>query len=350
MGPKKSARKAKGSPSYTIQLNLMLTELYHIVATSHPEPSAKTTKPRIATAKSDSKPIKKAVEKDEVPGADLFEHIKKRDLLSIAAPLASRKRAADFYDSDSADGNDDQQRIPASKPKKVKKSKDVIESKKEPSVTRPITTGNIKRPDDARPHGKPKKPSEKILAQVHAENDSPKKSITAEKKSSKPAQEKSIVKQSKQDSSSKKGNIQSPEVRTLARHKSDSSQTKVSATKGSVEAPKQQSSEENAARWKRSKRVREKGRNIPREADPVDHSIASDIQESSEDEEDQTAALLKGFESSESEDSSGDEGFEQGRPIPKIPSTQKTQSKLAQIKEDGNGETGVLYVGLVLEA
>ncbi|KAI9789684.1 MAG: hypothetical protein M1816_005859 [Peltula sp. TS41687] len=167
MGPKRSASKAK--------------DIY-VVANDHPEPSVKpsTTKFRKArTSKPELKP-KKAVGKDEVPGAELFEHIKKGDLLSVAAPLASRKRAADFFDSDSDDDENDhqQQPIAAPEPKKAKKT-------------------------------------------------------------------------------------------------------------------------------------------------------------------------LKGFESTDSEDSSGDEGFEQGRPIPKVPNTRKTQNKLARIKENGNTETGVIYVGRI---
>ena len=71
--------------------------------------------------------------------------------------------------------------------------------------------------------------------------------------------------------------------------------------------------------------------------------------ESSDNEHDQTSALLKGFESSETDDISDeqeeldDRGLERKQQLPDIPSTKKTRSELARIKP--NGESGVVYIG-----
>lgn len=77
-----------------------------------------------------------------------------------------------------------------------------------------------------------------------------------------------------------------------------------------------------------------------------------DIPPESEDEEDedlddQTAALIKGFESSGDEDESADEGFDKEKPVPKIPDSKKTQRKIAKkLKQNGAPEEpGTVYVG-----
>ncbi len=63
--------------------------------------------------------------------------------------------------------------------------------------------------------------------------------------------------------------------------------------------------------------------------------------------DDQTAALLKGLESSEEEDVSGDEGFEQGQDVPALPDA-KLNKKLKVVGRKGEGsEPGVVYVGYV---
>lgn len=64
--------------------------------------------------------------------------------------------------------------------------------------------------------------------------------------------------------------------------------------------------------------------------------------------EDQTAALLKGFESSGEEDGSGDEGFKQGQDVPALPDAKKLNKKLKLANKQGEGqESGVVYVGYV---
>lgn len=64
--------------------------------------------------------------------------------------------------------------------------------------------------------------------------------------------------------------------------------------------------------------------------------------------EDQTAALLKGFESSGDENGSGDEGFKQGQEVPALPDAKKLNKKLKLANKPGEGvESGVVYVGYV---
>ena len=62
-------------------------------------------------------------------------------------------------------------------------------------------------------------------------------------------------------------------------------------------------------------------------------------------EDDQTAALLKGFESSEDEDAPSGEGFVEGQKIPNLPAAAKKASN--KLKKSGTGETnvGVIYIG-----
>jgi nucleolar protein 15 len=92
---------------------------------------------------------------------------------------------------------------------------------------------------------------------------------------------------------------------------------------------------------------------VVEESDDEDNEqvpVVSD--DSSEDEEDdtlddQTAALIKGFESSGDEDESGDEGFDPDQPVPKIPDSKKAKRKiLKKQKKHGEPEApGTVYIG-----
>lgn len=66
-----------------------------------------------------------------------------------------------------------------------------------------------------------------------------------------------------------------------------------------------------------------------------------------EEEDDQTAALIKGFESSGDEDESADEGFKPDQPVPRIPDSKKAKRKILkkQKKSDEPEEPGTVYVG-----
>ena len=69
--------------------------------------------------------------------------------------------------------------------------------------------------------------------------------------------------------------------------------------------------------------------------------------ESSDEQDDQTMALLKGFESGSEEDASGDEGFKEGQPVPKLPQGKQLSKQLKKIKATEDDEPGVIYVGYV---
>lgn len=64
-----------------------------------------------------------------------------------------------------------------------------------------------------------------------------------------------------------------------------------------------------------------------------------------EEEHDQTLALLKGFDSGDEDQFSGEEIFKQGQNVPKIP--KKSAKKLKAAKEESE-EPGVVFVGYVL--
>lgn len=70
-----------------------------------------------------------------------------------------------------------------------------------------------------------------------------------------------------------------------------------------------------------------------------------DVEEDNED--DQTAALIKGFESSGDEAESEDEGYNPDQPVPRIPDSKKTKRKILkkQKKTDEAEAPGTVYVG-----
>ncbi|KAF7115219.1 hypothetical protein CNMCM5793_001646 [Aspergillus hiratsukae] len=94
---------------------------------------------------------------------------------------------------------------------------------------------------------------------------------------------------------------------------------------------------------------------VVEESDDEDNEeVPAVSEESSEDEEDdvlddQTAALIKGFESSGDEDESGDEGLDPDQPVPKIPDSKKAKRKiLKKQKKHGEPEApGTVYVGRI---
>ncbi|GAD95502.1 rRNA processing protein gar2 [Paecilomyces variotii No. 5] len=109
----------------------------------------------------------------------------------------------------------------------------------------------------------------------------------------------------------------------------------------------QKDGELNGADAKKSSKPKKK--QIVNEDFDVSSSDASE-QEDDEAEDDQTAALIKGFESSgDEEDVSGDEGFDPKNPVPKIPDSKKVKRKLVK-KQKSIGEpeeTGTVYVGRI---
>ncbi|KAJ5718137.1 Nucleotide-binding alpha-beta plait [Penicillium malachiteum] len=77
-------------------------------------------------------------------------------------------------------------------------------------------------------------------------------------------------------------------------------------------------------------------------------SAESDDSEGEDILDDQTAALIKGFESSGDEDDSEDEGFDSNKPVPKIPDTKKAAKKIkSQSKSEVPETPGAVYVGRI---
>ena len=72
-----------------------------------------------------------------------------------------------------------------------------------------------------------------------------------------------------------------------------------------------------------------------------DENVASQDSDFDEEVEDQTATLLKGFESSDDDVGSADEGYKQGAKIPKL--SAKTVKELKKVKAED--EPGVVYIG-----
>jgi nucleolar protein 15 len=120
-------------------------------------------------------------------------------------------------------------------------------------------------------------------------------------------------------------------------------------TKAANKKPKKEETDSAPAAKKASSKA--KKAEVPAESDEEDEeevlSMPSDSEEEIEDaEDDQTAALIKGFESSGDEDESGDEGYNPDKPVPKIPDTKKAQKKIAkQQKGAAPEEPGTVYVG-----
>ena len=63
--------------------------------------------------------------------------------------------------------------------------------------------------------------------------------------------------------------------------------------------------------------------------------------------DDLTATLIKGFESDEEDVDSGDEGFKDGKALPKPPRKQDLARKLKDANSNKSDESGVLYVGRI---
>ena len=86
-----------------------------------------------------------------------------------------------------------------------------------------------------------------------------------------------------------------------------------------------------------------KAADVDVQAENQDPAVADEDEEDFE-EDDQTLALLQGFDSGDDDVVSGDEGFEQGGEVPEIPNT-KTAAKDLKAANDEADEPGVVYVG-----
>ena len=76
--------------------------------------------------------------------------------------------------------------------------------------------------------------------------------------------------------------------------------------------------------------------------------LVEEVNQDEEDEwepDDQTADLIRGFESDEEDKASGDEGFKEGKALPGMPSKKGLSKKLKDAKSSDSDEPGVIYVG-----
>ncbi|KAJ5610237.1 rRNA processing protein gar2 [Penicillium lagena] len=113
---------------------------------------------------------------------------------------------------------------------------------------------------------------------------------------------------------------------------------------------------EKQAEKKKSKKedTSKKAKKAEKVVEESDEEIVGDVisePESGEDEDldDQTAELIKGFESSGEEDASEDEGFNPDQPVPRIPDSKKAKRKILKKQKQGNtpSEPGTVYIGRI---
>ncbi|KAI9829035.1 MAG: hypothetical protein M1832_000058 [Thelocarpon impressellum] len=103
-----------------------------------------------------------------------------------------------------------------------------------------------------------------------------------------------------------------------------------------------------AAASTKDKRTRS-STSTPAKAGPVvkKRKVESQDEDQTEEADDQTAALLKGFESSDEDVEPAGDGFGTGEKVPDIPKDQATQNRLKGAKAGSKGEPGVVYIGYV---
>ncbi|KAL4782384.1 hypothetical protein BJX76DRAFT_292270 [Aspergillus varians] len=85
--------------------------------------------------------------------------------------------------------------------------------------------------------------------------------------------------------------------------------------------------------------------------DSEGQEITLNAEESEDEDDDQTTALIRGFESSGDEDESADEAIDPEAPVPKIPDSKKAKRKILKLQKENKSGTseqpGVVYVGRI---
>ena len=110
------------------------------------------------------------------------------------------------------------------------------------------------------------------------------------------------------------------------------------AKKGKQEIADDDDSKANESVLRQSETAKENAKLPPDIGDEGGEGQGSEVDDEVDD---QTAALLKGFESSDEDADSGDEGYTKGASIPKLPA--KTTKELKKIK--AGDEPGTVYIG-----
>jgi nucleolar protein 15 len=84
-------------------------------------------------------------------------------------------------------------------------------------------------------------------------------------------------------------------------------------------------------------------------SDTEDEGVSLNAAESDDEEDDQTTALIRGFESSGDEDESADEAIDPDAPVPKIPDSKKAKRKILKLQKQNKSasseQPGAVYVG-----
>ncbi|KAF3491967.1 ribosomal biogenesis protein Gar2 [Arthroderma uncinatum] len=114
------------------------------------------------------------------------------------------------------------------------------------------------------------------------------------------------------------------------------------------------SKEKSSTATEKTKKTKDKGKEAEKlvetapEVVEEEATLESDA-DSDAAEDDQTLALIRGFESSGEEDASGDEGFEPGQEVPRIPDSKKAMKAIRQKKKKNAEpeEPGTVYVGRI---
>ncbi|CRG85469.1 putative RNA-binding protein C1827,05c [Talaromyces islandicus] len=107
-----------------------------------------------------------------------------------------------------------------------------------------------------------------------------------------------------------------------------------------------ESAEEATKPAKKQETKNKKSKNV----EVVEQVSEEEEEENADDEiDDQTADLIKGFESSGDEDPSDDEGLDSSKPVPRIPDSKKAKRKIQKkLKANEEPETpGAVYVGRI---
>ncbi|KAJ5570421.1 uncharacterized protein N7459_009851 [Penicillium hispanicum] len=130
--------------------------------------------------------------------------------------------------------------------------------------------------------------------------------------------------------------------------------TSISSQKKSSNKKSKQEEKGSAPAGKKATRAASKAKKVAEESEEEDKfSEPADSGDEVEDEgeDDQTAALIKGFESSGDEDDSGDEGYNPSKPVPKIPDSKKAQKKIMKQQKQKEGDApeqpGTVYIGRI---
>ncbi|KAJ6164275.1 hypothetical protein N7470_002947 [Penicillium chermesinum] len=122
------------------------------------------------------------------------------------------------------------------------------------------------------------------------------------------------------------------------------------AASTSTKSAKKPKKSESAGKESKTSSKAKKTEEVAEDSDDEPQDVAPESEDEEDEElDDQTAALIKGFESSGDEDDSGDEGYSKDKPVPKIPDSKKTQRKIAKKLKQNEApeEPGTVYIGRI---